>query len=278
MRRYSEWGIQLVSDRTKIGSVGNDNVDPSAIPTELFEMDQANKLLKLRDDWLYADRFQGNTREVTGSDTILETDSLILVNTASAVTLTLTAGLPIGKTISIMRTVASTNAVTVARSGSETIEGSTSFVTHGATGSASLNNQIVRITKTGATTWEFTDGIISGYVSGRGWYIKFGDGTMIQTYWENIQRVFITYTPVSPSGHMCASTGWVWTYPVPFVGNMPRSFICGDVSWGPGLESHLAYPTSTPLTTCNIEVVIGATANASLYVASSYYTIGRWKA
>jgi hypothetical protein len=219
-----------VSDRTKIGSVGNDNVDPSAIPTELFEMDQANKLLKLRDDWLYADRFQGNTREVTGSDTILETDSLILVNTASAVTLTLTAGLPIGKTISIMRTVASTNAVTVARSGSETIEGSTSFVTHGATGSASLNNQIVRITKTGATTWEFTDGIISGYVSGRGWYIKFGDGTMIQ-----FGRITPTWTDGGPWGSRHPSysrTAFSITLPTSFystVSMVPVAVISGSV-------------------------------------------------
>jgi hypothetical protein len=289
-----------VSDRTKIGSVGNDNVDPSAIPTELFEMDTTSKLLKLKDSWTYEDRFRGNTRIVTTSDILLETDSFILVDSANDVILTLPEGYPVGKRFSVMRTVSSSKYISISVSGTtETIEGTINVFTHPATPSPVLNYQIVSLVKINSNSWiverqgaivsggsgiapfiaQVGAGIIeSGYVSGRGWYIKFGDGTMMQTYWENIQRAFITYTPVSPSGHMCASTGWVWTYPVPFVGNTPRSFICGDVSWGPGLESHLAYPTSTPLTTCNIEVVIGATANASLYVASSYYTIGRWKA
>jgi hypothetical protein len=66
-----------VSERTKIGSVGNDNVDPSAIPTELFEMDQNIKLLKLRDGWKYDAGSIGEiTKETVGLGEVDNTSDL----------------------------------------------------------------------------------------------------------------------------------------------------------------------------------------------------------
>jgi len=97
---------------------------------------------------------------VTGNYTILGTDKKIVVNTASAISLTITEGLSLYKDIEIQRIVASTNAITLLRSGSETIDGATSFITHGALTASTLNPEVVRITKTSSTTWKWVAGVV----------------------------------------------------------------------------------------------------------------------
>lgn len=101
---------------------------------------------------------------VTANYTISDYDRKIIINTADAVTLTIPEGLSLYRDIEIQRVVASTNAVTVATSGSETIEDATTFITHGSTSSSFLNTQIVRITKTNATAWHKHDLIASSAV------------------------------------------------------------------------------------------------------------------
>lgn len=111
----------------------------------------------------------GNTAVVTGNYTIPESVGRVLVNTANAVTLTISADHPLYKRIEIQRLVASTNAVTVARSGSETINGATSFITHGEEASSKLNKNIIELIKTGSTEWTWTSGIVSGSTTGKSW-------------------------------------------------------------------------------------------------------------
>jgi hypothetical protein len=278
-----------VSDRTKIGSVGNDNVDPSAIPTELFEMDTTSKLLKLKDSWTYEDRFRGNTRIVTTSDILLETDSFILVDSANDVILTLPEGYPVGKRFSVMRTVSSSKYISISVSGTtETIEGTINVFTHPATPSPVLNYQIVSLVKINSNSWiverqgaivsggsgiapfiaQVGAGIIeSGFVSGRGWYIIFGDGTMIQWRYDN--------TSVSTSDTYNAALGlygWsfhytvvTYTFPIPFYSN---PFVVGSVNGGTvSIEN---------ISTSNFRYIPYVIADPALCVGWIAY--GRWKA
>jgi len=111
------------------------------------------------------------------SYTVTDAARDIMVTVADAVTITITAGLPIGTEVRVMRTVASANAITVARSGSETIEGGTTFETHGAQAASTGNYAEVVLKKISATAWMFVRGEVSGSNSNGSW-IKYGDGTM----------------------------------------------------------------------------------------------------
>lgn len=82
----------------------------------------------------------------------------IMYQDADAHVFALPENAPLKTTYSFMRTVASTNQLSVSTSGGDTVEGATSFVTHGATVASTLNSQIVTITKTGATKWTWTSG------------------------------------------------------------------------------------------------------------------------
>lgn len=94
--------------------------------------------------------------EVTGNYTVTADDRTLVVTTASAVTITLPEGMPLGFDVCISRTVASTNSVTVARSGSDTIEGVASFITHRAFASSTLDNSVVGIIKKSSTNFGFS--------------------------------------------------------------------------------------------------------------------------
>jgi len=113
------------------------------------------------------------------SYTVTDAARDVMVTVADAVTITITAGLPIGTETRIMRTVASANAITVARSGSETIEGGTTFITHGAQVASTGNYAEVVLKKISATAWMFVRGEVSGSNSNGSW-VKYGDGTMVQ--------------------------------------------------------------------------------------------------
>lgn len=113
----------------------------------------------------------------TASITITDANRDVIVNTANAVIITISAGLPVGSRASIMRSVSSANTITVARSGSETIEGGATFVTHGSYVSATLNLSEVVLKKVSSTEWRFVGGEVSGSNSNGSW-IKYGDGTM----------------------------------------------------------------------------------------------------
>jgi hypothetical protein len=133
--------------------------------------------------------------------TILDSNACIIeVATTDAVTLTIPAGLSIGHQYRIKRTVSSANGISVARSGSETIEGLTSFTVQGSKVSATLDTGEVAIEKVSSTAWAFVGGQVSGSNSNSIW-VKFSDGTMEQ--WGFVgdaagQGIYFAWTWVGP--------------------------------------------------------------------------------
>lgn len=119
-------------------------------------------------------------KEITGNYTVTADDHTIIVNTASAVTITIPDGLPQGFDLCISRTLASTAAVTVAMSGTETVEGAASFVTHGAFASSTLNDAEVTIRKKLTTDWRFVTGSVRGSNAYGDW-VQRSDG-MLENY------------------------------------------------------------------------------------------------
>jgi hypothetical protein len=91
--------------------------------------------------------------EVTENYEVVPGDRNLIITTSDAVTITIPEGLPIGTDLKISRTVASTNAVTVAKTGSDTIEGGSTFITHGVFESSTENSSEVIIKKVSDTVW-----------------------------------------------------------------------------------------------------------------------------
>jgi hypothetical protein len=139
------------------------------------------------------------TVTATGNVTLGLLDNSVLVNTAAAVTITIPAGCAIGHEIRIMRTVTSANAITVARSGSETIEGATTFITHGSWAATTLNLSEVVLKKVFSTEWRFVGGEISGSTS-IGSYIKYPSGVMRQRGNAGTLSSDVTITLPIPDG------------------------------------------------------------------------------
>ena len=111
--------------------------------------------------------------EVTENYEVVLGDRTLIITTADAVIITIPEGLPVGTDLKISRTVASTNAVTVAKTGSDTIEGGATFVTHGAFAASTLNDAEVVIKK------KFVSGIVSGSTSD-GMYTQYPNGDLHQ--------------------------------------------------------------------------------------------------
>ena len=121
--------------------------------------------------------------EVSADYTLLAIDETVIITTADTITLTIPEGLPVGKSFKISRTVASTNAVTVARSGSDAIEGGASFVTHGAFAASTLNPAEVVIKQVTAGVWLFVAGIVLSSIAASGIHgvktcYEYPDGSM----------------------------------------------------------------------------------------------------
>lgn len=119
-------------------------------------------------------------KEITGNYTVTADDHTIIVNTASAVTITIPDGFTLGFDLCISRSLASTNAVTVAMLGDETIEGAVSFVTHGAKVTSEIDPARNVLQKVTSSSWRFVDGIITGVVSGKGRWAKNASGELVQ--------------------------------------------------------------------------------------------------
>lgn len=200
---------------------------------------------------------------VTASAMVGANTRTVLVNTANAVTLTVPASLAVGKEIGIMRTVASANAITVACSGSETIEGATTFITHGAQAASTGNYAEVVLKKISATAWMFVRGEVSGSNSDGSW-VKYGDGTMQQ-------RGTLTY-----SSAVARYTNITKTLPIAFV-DSNYTVICqlyadtgvySVINWSRPSSSSQYIFQETALEAVNL------TATTKQYY---YYAIGRWK-
>jgi hypothetical protein len=168
--------------------------------------------------------------QTVSASTALQSDVCIVeVTTSDAVALTIPAGLPIGHQYRIKRTVSSANGISVARSGSETIEGLTSFTVQDSKVSATLDTGEVVIEKMSSTAWSFVGGQVSGSNSNGTW-IKFSGGMIIATY---------SYSLVWSSGGTGSAIGFSWNYPVSIPYNTVI-FVTNNSGWSgefvPGIE------------------------------------------
>jgi hypothetical protein len=204
------------------------------------------------------------TNIITASVTIGLLDNSVLVNTANVVTITLPSGCPIGHEVKITRLVASTNAVTVARSGTDTIEGLTSFDTHGSTVASTLNNSEVVLKKISATEWKFVGGEVSGSNT-NGLWIKYSDGTMIQ--WgsrtpatNNNSGTIYDY----PSNEFISIKALLGTVNGISSGGLNGSYVCETSILG-ALQYRLKVLAHTPTTIVDTTVSI------------SWHAIGLWR-
>lgn len=205
---------------------------------------------------------------ITSNTTIGLLDHLVLIDTANAVTITIPEGCPIGHEIKITRLVASTNAVTVARSGTETIEGGATFITHGSTVASTLNNSEVVLKKISATSWQFVGGEIIGSNT-NGSYVQYANGTMIA--WKEKTKVDVPRTN--------AVTIVVMNFPYPFVGTKAMIYSMNfihdqNVDWryGRAYSERKAdlYPDHSAF-------CVDAFGDYYAHFMYSWVAIGRWK-
>ena len=106
--------------------------------------------------------FDAEYTNVTGDYTVQAGDRYLRVSTASAITITIPDTMPDNWPLTFSRTVASANAVTVATSGAETVEGGASFVVIGSKAAAMLDLSEVSLRKVASAEWRFIGGIING--------------------------------------------------------------------------------------------------------------------
>lgn len=199
---------------------------------------------------------------ITSNTTIGLLDHLVLIDTANAVTITIPEGCPIGHEIKITRLVASTNAVTVARSGTETIEGGATFITHGSTVASTLNNSEVVLKKISATSWQFVGGEIIGSNT-NGSYVQYANGTMI-CYVKKQTRIPVGYVIYEGSWPKAFNSDYV-------VGSMSASEGINFIA-GAKYTCTLAAPSSTAW-----KCWINSNHTAELGVTFTITGIGRWK-
>ncbi len=204
---------------------------------------------------------------ITSNTTIGLLDHLVLIDTANAVTITIPEGCPIGHEIKITRLVASTNAVKVARSGTETIEGGATFITHGSTVASTLNNSEVVLKKISATSWQFVGGEISGS-NANGFYVKYANGTMEQWFDQTVSIAVTTVYAESYYGHK------TWTFPISFT-NSP--VFCYMTARTPGKITSCASTNSARPSSAGSFYVQDLNVNGTNDYYCQYFAIGRWK-
>ncbi|MFA5130488.1 MAG: hypothetical protein WC477_06290 [Patescibacteria group bacterium] len=210
-------------------------------------------------------------KEITGNYTVTADDHTIIVNTASAVTITIPDGLPQGFDLCISRTLASTASVTVAMSGSETVEGASSFVTHGAFAASTMNDAEVTIRKKTTTDWRFVGGEITGS-NGNGSYKYTSNG-------ELRQRGTATGTTDSLVNNNTGTYGWslyiktvAVTLPVPYESSSSYKLISMSTNAGGGISFANFYSKTE-----SGFVVILNTATSLADIVCDWEVVGRWK-
>lgn len=119
--------------------------------TELVEIEQGGVSKKAPLSLMVATL---NTVEVGADYTLGVNDSNIIITTTAACILTIPVDLSKGKKISIIRSLSAITAITTAASGSETIEGSASFITHGTFESLTYNGSEVTLEKITSMAWK----------------------------------------------------------------------------------------------------------------------------
>jgi len=201
-------------------------------------------------------------REVSSDDTINEDDCFIVINTGNAITLTLAENLSLYKELYFIRPVTSTNAVTIARSGDDTIEGDTSFDIFGAKTATGIDSQKVTLKKSTSTDWSFVAGTVSGSTS-NGNYVKYSNETMICWGTKNITTGGSAVTSYRCNAS-CYRGSATWTYPAEFAAVPVIAYADGY-----GGVFHNTITRST----CGI----GCERNEASTASVNIIAIGRWK-
>lgn len=158
-------------------SIGLGDFDPGTLPMDAFNLGGSRvdreRNVTTKAPWV----FSAGVKVLSESTYTLEHGiEVVLVESADATTITIPEGLPVLRSLRVLREVAATSAVTVETEGSETIEGLGSLVTHGPYVASTLNNAEVTLRKVSETEWLFTEGVISGSNGGENWQ-RFPDGT-----------------------------------------------------------------------------------------------------
>jgi len=218
---------------------------------------------------LIAEKAVKQTLSTVSANTTLDSNACIIeVTTANAVTLTIPSGLSIGHQYRIKRTVASANGISVITSGSETIEGGTSFTVQGPKVSAVLDTGEVVIEKVSSTAWAFVGGQVSGSNSNGAW-IKLSDGTMICYHYINPENMTLS------SDYF----GWAynvrnWTFPHQYI-STPYANVSLRV------DSNIAMLSDTGASNAQqfshfVAIPLQPPQSVTLYHIK-YFAIGRWK-
>lgn len=205
------------------------------------------------------------------SSTTLQLDSCVIeVTTANAVTLTIPSGLSIGHQYRIKRTVSSANGISVATSGSETIEGTTSFTARGTKVSAMLDTGEVVLEKVSSTAWAFVGGQISGSNSNGTW-VKFSDGTMMcwGNYARSLGATIVYGTGTFSDAIISFPASFINTdYSLTAVVKVPGRIILTSLNWrDPSTTSCLLYYFDP----------LSATVYSMTTEMEKWLAIGRWK-
>lgn len=120
------------------------------------------------------------------------------------------------------------------------------------------------------TTWKWVAGSIGGFVSERGWWIKFADGTLIQ---HGVQTSNVAIN--STTGALFASSLRTLTYPIEFYADPD---IIGPKTWNNGSAGFLLDSLIGTESTTQFDYSILATVSLSAASRLSYWAaMGRWK-
>lgn len=170
------FGIGLYYSYKTIGDY-NDAGDINALRTDLTNA-QGN-ISTLQSTVLY----NSATQTITANYNVLSTDKKILVNTNTAINLSITPALPIGFELGIQRIASglTSNGVNLVFTG-ETLNGAGSFIIFGNTVAKSVKYaEIFTIRKITATEWTLISGEDSG-ANSRGYYTKKYDRSLKVKY------------------------------------------------------------------------------------------------
>jgi hypothetical protein len=212
-----------------------------------------------------------DTLETSGSTTIGANVRTVFCTSSSAnQSITIPAGLPIGTTIKIVKTAQSNHTVTLLRSGSETIEGGTSWVSHAANDVAGTGIQSIDITKRSATAWAWTGGEQIGS-NANGSYTRLPNGFMM-AWSPSITATAVAVATAHSGGFRSTGSGsGTWTYPAPFIAIPEVFFKTSGVSNDHAILTHLSMTETS--TGCALYRVTSGTVDSSWRA----FAIGRWR-
>jgi len=256
----------ILTSTTKVNNLNADMLDGFHAGNASGQVPISNGTVNAN---LIAEKAVKQTLSTVSANTTLDSNACIIeVTTANAVTLTIPSGLSIGHQYRIKRTVASANGISVITSGSETIEGGTSFTVQGPKVSAVLDTGEVVIEKVSSTAWAFVGGQVSGSNSNGAW-IKLSDGTMICYHYINPENMTLS------SDYF----GWAynvrnWTFPHQYI-STPYANVSLRV------DSNIAMLSDTGASNAQqfshfVAIPLQPPQSVTLYHIK-YFAIGRWK-